>query len=155
MIISATGHRPNKLGGYSPQAFQRLCDIARGYLLETRPASVISGLALGWDQAWAITALELGIPVHGAAPFEGQESQWPAASQDFYRKLVAECASLTFVCEPGYAPWKMQKRNEWMVQRCHRVAALWDGTSGGTANCVRYAEAFPRPIDNLWSRFNL
>lgn len=154
MIISATGHRPNKLGGYSPVTFQRLCDLARGYLLEKQPDGVISGLALGWDLAWAVAALELAIPVHAAIPFEGQESRWPESSQRLWARVVAECASVTFVCEPGYAAWKMQKRNEWMVERCHRVAALWDGTSGGTANCVKFAQAFPRPIDNLWDLYN-
>lgn len=154
MIISATGHRPNKLGGYSPSAFNKLCAIARAYLLEQQPEGVITGLALGWDQAWAVSALELAIPVHGAVPFEGQESQWPTSSQNLWRQLVAECASVTFVCDPGYAAWKMQKRNEWMVQRCHKVAALWDGTSGGTGNCIAYAREYPRPIDNLWDRFS-
>lgn len=154
MIISATGHRPNKLGGYTHAAFNKLCEVARSYLLEQRPTAVISGLALGWDQAWAMAALELAIPVHGAIPFEGQESQWPESSRLLWRGIVSQCAGVTYVCEPGYAPWKMQKRNEWMVARCHRVAALWDGSSGGTGNCVRYAEAYPRPIDNLWERFN-
>lgn len=154
MIIAATGHRPNKLGGYSPHAFNRLCDVARAYLMEKRPQGVISGLALGWDQAWAITALELSIPVHAAIPFEGQESQWPESSRLFWAGIVGECTSVTFVCEPGYAAWKMQKRNEWMVERCHRVAALWDGSSGGTGNCIAFARDFPRPIDNLWDKFN-
>lgn len=154
MIISATGHRPNKLGGYSPQAFNRLVQIARTYLLEKAPAGVISGLALGWDQAWALAALELAIPVHAAIPFEGQQSQWPGSSQALWAGIVAQCTSVTFVCEPGYAPWKMQKRNEWMVERCHRVAALWDGSSGGTGNCIKFADQYPRPIDNLWERFS-
>jgi len=152
MIITATGHRPNKLGGYGPQAFNNLCRVARDYLREMNPDGVISGLALGWDQAWAVSALELGIPVHGAVPFEGQENQWPESSQVLFRKIITECASVTYVCEPGYAAWKMQKRNEWMVERCHRVAALWDGSSGGTANCVKFAQAYPRDIDNLWGR---
>lgn len=154
MIISATGHRPNNLGGYSPQAFSRLVQVARTYLLEKSPTGVISGLALGWDQAWAMAALELAIPVHAAIPFEGQEGQWPASSQFLCAGIVAKCASVTFVCEPGYAAWKMQKRNEWMVKRCPRVAALWDGSAGGTGNCVKFAETYPRPIDNLGERFS-
>lgn len=153
MIIAATGHRPNKLGGYGSDAFNKLCELAKSYLRETNPDGVISGLALGWDQAWALGAMELNIPVHGASPFEGQESQWPQSSQDLFRKIVAECSSMTYVCDPGYAAWKMQKRNEWMVERCHRVAALWDGSSGGTGNCVKFAQSFPRDIDNLWSRW--
>lgn len=38
-----------------------------------------------------------------------------------------------------YKPWLMQKRNEYMVDRCDKITALWDGSSGGTGNCVKYA----------------
>lgn len=155
MIISATGHRPNKLGGYSPVAFHKLCELARAYLIEQQPEGVISGMALGWDMAWAAAALELAVPVYAAVPFLGQESQWPDVSQRQYLRILERCASVTYVCEPGYAAWKMQKRNEWMVERCHRVAALWDGSPGGTGNCVQFARSYPRPIDNLWDRFNV
>ena len=38
-----------------------------------------------------------------------------------------------------YAAWKMQKRNEWMVDNSGAVIAVWDGTPSGTANTVKYA----------------
>ncbi|PAD70641.1 hypothetical protein CHH83_02225 [Bacillus sp. 7586-K] len=34
----------------------------------------------------------------------------------------------------------MQKRNEWMVDNSDYVIAVWDGTKGGTGNCVKYAQ---------------
>ena len=33
----------------------------------------------------------------------------------------------------------MQTRNEWMVDKADVVIACFDGTNGGTANCVNYA----------------
>lgn len=59
------------------------------------------------------------------------------------------------VCSGRYAPEKMQRRNEWMVDHCTEVVALWDGTPGGTANCLRYANqpAIERPVVNLWPEF--
>jgi len=33
----------------------------------------------------------------------------------------------------------MQKRNEWMVDHSDYVIAVWDGSKGGTGNCVKYA----------------
>ena len=33
----------------------------------------------------------------------------------------------------------MQARNEWMVDQATRLAALWDGSSGGTGNCFQSA----------------
>lgn len=39
-----------------------------------------------------------------------------------------------------YKPYLMQVRNEYMVNLTEKVIAVWDGTSGGTANCVEYAK---------------
>jgi nucleoside 2-deoxyribosyltransferase len=40
----------------------------------------------------------------------------------------------------------MQDRNIWMVDHCDALIAVWDGTSGGTANCVGYAKRVGKPI---------
>ena len=34
----------------------------------------------------------------------------------------------------------MQRRNEYMVDKADTLIAVWNGTSGGTANCVKYAK---------------
>lgn len=88
----------------------------------------------------------LGIPITAAVPFAGQESQWPAASQKLYRDLLAKAARVEVVSSGGYAASKMQRRNEWMVDHCDRLLAVWDGTPGGTANCIGYALAKRKPI---------
>jgi uncharacterized phage-like protein YoqJ len=53
----------------------------------------------------------------------------------------------------GYEPWKMQVRNEWMIDRCDVLLALWDGSRGGTANCCWCAKRVERPIENLWGEW--
>lgn len=151
MILAATGHRPQKLGGYSEAVYQRLVDLATMVLTKHQPIQVISGMALGWDQAWCEAAIRLNIPVVAAVPFAGQESKWPAASQTRYHHLISQCAEVVVVCEGGYSPAAMQKRNLWMVDRCDKVIALWDGTTGGTHNCVMYARKVEREILNYWS----
>lgn len=153
MIIAATGHRPDKLGGYGPSAFSNLVDLARQYLIAQKPEGVIVGMALGWDLAFAQGAVGLGIPVHGAVPFKGQASKWPEYQQDIYQRLVSQCASVTVVSEGGFSAEAMQARNRWMVDRAHRICALYSGEAGGTRNCVKYAEQLQRPIDNLWGQF--
>ena len=153
MIISATGHRPNKLGGYADAVLEIQVGLAEGYLKKRRPKEVISGLALGWDTAWAIAAIKLDLPVIAAIPFSGQESMWPAASKQRYLLIKSLCDKVKIVSEGAYAPWKMQVRNKWMVDNSDRVAALWDGSSGGTGNCVAYAQSVARPIDNLWTQY--
>lgn len=154
VVFAATGHRPQKLGGFGPEVDDRLRRLAFWFFESNRPDRVISGMALGWDMAWAEAAIKMGIPVIAAVPFAGQESAWPGASQVRYRSILALCESTTIVCDGGYAAWKMQKRNQWMVDSSDWLIALWDGTSGGTANCVNYAASKPcgeARTHNLWS----
>jgi uncharacterized phage-like protein YoqJ len=108
-------------------------------------SSFISGMALGADQLFAETVIELqasGMPIHlvAAVPFMGQESNWPAKSQAKFQAILAKASDVTYVCDPGYAPWKMQTRNVWMVDNSTCTLAVWDGKqSGGTWNCLQYA----------------
>jgi hypothetical protein len=150
MIVAATGHRPDKLGGYGIGPATHRLQLARAWLEVVRPTRVISGMALGWDQAWAQAAVDLGIPFVAAVPFAGQEQAWPPLSQDAFARLLRAAAEVVIVSPGGFSGAAMQVRNEWMVDRCDLVAALWDGSPGGTANCVRYAERVGRPIVNLW-----
>lgn len=151
MILAATGHRPNKLGGYSVDVDNRLRHLARLALVEYKPECVISGMALGWDMAWAEAAIEIGVPFVAAIPFAGQESAWPALSQCRYNRILSYATNSVIVCDGAYAAWKMQKRNQWMVDNSQGLVALWDGTAGGTANCVNYAKTIP--MVNLWEYF--
>lgn len=153
MIIAATGHRPDKLGGYGADVRDRLRKIAREYLALSLADFTVSGMALGWDTAFAEASLELGIPFIAAVPFKGQEKLWPAESRWHYRKLLDRAKYVKIISPGGYAPEKMHVRNEWMVHRCDRLCALWDGSPGGTANCVRYAEKRKRPVDYVWGDF--
>lgn len=92
----------------------------------------------------------LGIPMIAAVPFEGQEKRWNSLDQGRYRDILGEAHTVHIVSPGGYEPWKMQARNEWMVDNCNILAAMWNGSSGGTANCIRYAQAKERKIDPLY-----
>lgn len=155
MIVGVTGHRPHKLGGWNRGVHDALGAFALDLLQHERPQGVITGMALGWDQAVAVACVRLGIPFVAAVPFEGQESRWNDQQQGDYEKLLL-CASQVqivsereAVAEAGI-PWAMQKRNEWIVDNSLRLLALWDGSSGGTANCVSYARYGRREIKNVW-----
>ena len=151
MKIAVTGHRPNKVGGYNennPLAAAIKSNMRQILsLAKESDLMVISGMALGIDQWWAEAAIELKIPFIAAIPFMGMESKWPAVSQDRFYEIISYADSIVYVCDPGYEPWKMQKRNEWMVDNCDKLVAYWDGSPGGTANCVQYARAKGRIID--------
>lgn len=152
-IVAGTGHRPDKLGGHTADAMRRLDAFAEGLIDAARPRKVISGMALGWDQALVKAAGSCGIPYIAAVPFKGQESRWPFFSRKLYEILLSGAAEVIYVCEPGYAPWKMQRRNEWMVNNCEVLLELWDGSDGGTANCVRYADRKGVTAINAWPYF--
>lgn len=153
-VIAGTGHRPDKLGGYSDEVFTKLVTLAENALKELKPRRVISGMALGWDQALAQAAVNLGIPFTAAYPFDGQDSKWPAASRVKWRKLSSKADQEVWVNMGEYSAKKMQQRNEWMINHCSLVLALFNGTSGGTANCLGYAKKQGIDIKNLWSRWS-
>jgi predicted Rossmann fold nucleotide-binding protein DprA/Smf involved in DNA uptake len=154
LILAGTGHRPDKLGGYGADATARLVRFAQGALLELRPAKIISGMALGWDQALAKACVLEGVPFDAYVPFLGQESVWPKASQERYKYLLGKADLINYVCEPGYAAWKMQSRNGAMARAADVVLALWNGSDGGTANCVKFAKnTLNKPVLNVWDRW--
>lgn len=144
--VAFTGHRLNKVGKHEAQIKFAL----RRSLKEMKELHgnirAISGMAVGVDQWAAEVCIELGIPFLAAVPFKGQESVWPEKGQKHYHELLKKAKKIKYVCEPGYGAWKMQKRNEWMVDHCDLLIAVWNGTPGGTANCVKYAGKANRQI---------
>lgn len=148
MIIAATGHRPNKLGNdydysgpISWYLYEKICEV----LEEFKPESCIAGGALGVDTLFALAALNKKIPLTLAIPFKGQESAWPEKSQEQYNKILKhKLTTPRYISDPGYSAYKMQVRNEWMVNHCDLLVACWDETPGGTANCVKYAAKINR-----------
>lgn len=155
MKIAGTGHRPNKLGGYNNESFLKLINIAENALKQMDVDEVISGMALGWDMALAQAAVNLNIPFTAAVPFNGYELMWQDKSKKYYYKLLTKAKRIEYICDDGYSPEKMQIRNEWMVNNCDVILTMYNGdTSGGTYNCVRYAESVNKPMINLYKKLN-
>ena len=156
MIIAGTGHRPEKLVpqdkrkiAYSNEVRTRLKELAIASLQKIKVSAVISGVALGWDTGLALAAIELDIPLIAAVPFDGQESKWRDTDVLMYRYILAAADRVEIISEGGYSAKKMQIRNQWMADEANTILALWDGSEGGTGNCIKYAK--PRvEINNLW-----
>ena len=164
MIICGTGHRPPKLGGYTTDVFERLVELAEQYITEQCKAaiidhddhqfSIISGMALGWDMALAQACITTYCKWTAAIPFEGQQLEWPKASQSTWQFLVEQADKVEIISDGGYAAWKMHRRNEWMVNHSDKVVALYNGDPlGGTAACLHYAESQGKTVDNLWDKW--
>jgi uncharacterized phage-like protein YoqJ len=153
MIVAFTGHRqnklPNKETGYNlpNPTYIHVCQQLEKTLLELKPDEAISGMALGVDSWAANICYKLGIPFVAAIPFVGQEKIWPEQSQKTYHKLLKLAKEVVIVCEGGYEPVKMQRRNEWMCNRCDTLIAVYNGDkTGGTANCINYAKSINKNI---------
>lgn len=149
MRLACTGHRPQKCGGFNIP--NPIYDYVTGKMRETikklDPDEAISGMALGSDQWFAQICVELKIPFTAAVPFAGQEMMWPRVSQNAYYTLLNQASKIETICEGKYAPYKMQIRNQWMVDRCDALLAVWDGSpDGGTANCVTYATKLGKTV---------
>lgn len=153
MKIMITGHRPNKLYGYNidhPKYYE-LKNKLKKILIENNCTEAISGMALGADTIFALTALELklekhNIKLHCAIPCQNHDSQWNITDRNRYAKILELADKVTLVTDEPYKPYLMQKRNKFMVDNSDLVIAIWDGSSGGTANCINYAKSKNKTI---------
>ncbi len=153
MILAGTGHRPQKLGGYDPHTNKKVLEFAETVLRHYQPSTLLSGMAQGWDMALAQAAINLNIPFHAYVPFNGQELVWPSATRLYYKALLTH-AQHVIVCSPGgYTKAAMQIRNQRLVDDCELLVALWNGSPGGTANCIAYATFRDKPYINVWEHF--
>lgn len=106
---------------------------------------IISGMALGVDQVAAYVGIYLrerykNVKLEAAIPCQGQDLKWRDWSKWVYQYLLSKCDVKTLVHDGPYNYHCMQDRNEYMVDHADLLIAVWDGSSGGTGNCVRYAK---------------
>lgn len=152
MILAATGHRPEAIGGYG--ILPQLEDFVFRTLQQLDPEYAIVGMALGFDTAVCMGCVRLDIPFTAAIPFKGQESIWPKEAQRTYHNLLEHAAKVVVVCEGGFEAWKLQRRNQWMCDRATDLLALYNGNPrGGTYNCLKYARSKSLPVVNIWEEW--
>jgi uncharacterized phage-like protein YoqJ len=149
IIVGITGHRPNKINceKLPNPTYIKICQEIEKHLLELKPYKVISGMALGVDSWFVNISLKLNIPFIAAIPFKGQETVWKDKDKKIYNKFLEKAEDIVIVSSGGYSKEKMQVRNEYIVDNCDVLIAVFNSElSGGTANCVKYAEEKKRKI---------
>jgi uncharacterized phage-like protein YoqJ len=143
MTIAVTGHRPDKLGrewDMKGPISQKIYTELDRLVQQLRPTKMITGMALGVDILFANVAFNRKIPFVAAIPCLNQEKKWSESQQKLYWRILNDpLCSVHYVSIKPYSPSCMQKRNEWMVDNCQVLISIWDGSPGGTANCVMYA----------------
>lgn len=156
---SFTGHRPDKIGGYNennPITFKIKKELFKNIesLINKGVHTFICGGALGVDTWAAEIVLELKkkyfwISLWIASPFPSQPSQWPIHALNRYEHILNKANKVIQVSNDPYSSYKMQLRNEWMVDNSEILIAVWDGSKSGTMNCVKYAQSKHKEIIQL------
>ncbi|AXG66578.1 putative ssDNA binding protein [Dickeya phage vB_DsoM_JA33] len=157
MILGFTGHRPNRLGGFTPCAKKKLYRFAHRILLKLdTDVTIVQGCALGFDQAIATAAIEQGHKVISMIPYLGFNARWPVESV-FELDGILNRSSEVRVCidketfelidNPAFA---LNFRNEKIVDEADTLFALACGAPSGTQNCVDYALRQNKRVVYLW-----
>ena len=160
MVLAFAGHRPEKLPWGTEESDPRCA------ALKTRIASAVAeaadrgfdtflcGMARGCDFWFAEAVLERKrnapeLRMYGYLPCPSQPDRWPEADKARYERLLLECDGV-YMVERSYSDGCMLRRNQAMVDRCDRLLTVWDGSRGGTAAAIRYAQRLGKPVTGLW-----
>lgn len=157
LLLMGIRSRLSDTTGLLRDPLEVLVELAEEYLRKLKPALVITGMALGWDTALALACVRLGIPFLAALPFPRQASRWPEKDQQRHAFLLKKAALVVVVGSDELADADlraaMQWRNEFMVDSAQLILACFDGSNGGTANCIRDAQEQGKPIVNTYPKW--
>lgn len=172
-VVSFSGHRPNKLGGWNWEASfnRKIRDYYKGKLRELifehkgEELIFVSGMAEGFDMFMAAVILELkeeypGIKLVAAVPFLKQPDTW--YSEDIvqrYHSLLRNADRVVFVDDikeyrvkdipvGEYHVAKLFNRNDWMTSIMDLGIVLYDGSKiGGTKDFLSRAMKRGKPLE--------
>jgi len=130
--IAFTGHRY--------LSFEQVASYLNKLHSDYPDAIWITGGAVGLDTEAALYAMKHAISLWLILPFPPlvMSKFWKDHQKTALRDIWAY-AEKTSVLAPAYDISVYQRRNERMVDLSDMVAAFWDGSNGGTGNCVRYS----------------
>ena len=153
-IIGVTGHRPEKLYGYdlTEPRWIKLKGLFKNILLKEKATAGVTGMALGTDQVFAMSVLELkeqgcDIKLVTMLPFKEYSCKWPMESQILFKNILDKADKINYVYSSlpnvGHS---LQKRNEVLVGVVRKLICVWDGSPSGTKRCIEYADSNGVPL---------
>ncbi len=158
--LCGTGHRPQDLPNKFEYNWKKDILNIQKFILENNITKVITGMALGFDQALAVAVIKLkdtGHKIHleAAIPCNGQDNSWNIEYKKLYRYILKKCDSKVIISDE-YTQTCMQDRNKYMVDNSDIVLAFYNGKGfGGTYNCIQYAKSVKKPIVNIYTMYNV
>lgn len=150
MKIFGTGHRPEDANGVSfDQMIDLVCDAIVPKKLEV--SAMLCGMASGFDLAFGVAAEMLQLDLWAVKPWAGHAPR--DADREIYESLENYASRIIIVNDawtyPG--PWVYDDRNKWMVDNGDEGVAFWNGKrSGGTYNCLKYADRMGKLVINVY-----
>lgn len=153
VVISLTGHRPDKLAGYNlnqpyyHKLKSKLVAIIESALEKSRFVECHSGMALGADTVWSMAILECKdkypdrIKFVAEIPDYNQPSRWIGKEdRERWQEHIDRAEEInTYNQNDGksYA-YVLNQRNIGMISACDILIAIYNGDkTGGTANGVK------------------
>lgn len=166
-IPNKSGNDYNLTSPLIEEIKKRIMDILEYmvYSEAPKPVTLITGMSF-IDTLFAQIAIAMNIPFIAAIPFIGQYSKWNNELQRRYLYLLSRATNIQLVsdnCNLTYDLYldkydlysykrvdflgaridnvsaEMQKRDKWMVDNADMLISVWDGSNGGTANYIEYA----------------
>jgi len=147
--VCFTGHRSQKLpwgSNVEDPRYLKTKEMTREAIeleIMRGKSFFISGMALGFDTMCAEIVLSLKdkyphIRLECALPCKDQEKMWDVQDRYIYHKILEQADVVSYL-QADYTKYCLQKRNEYMVDKCNVVIALFGGRLGGTKNTIDYA----------------
>ena len=140
IVISLTGHRPNKLAGYK---------LTNNFY--TRLRKRLIRMALGADTVWAQAIIDCRhrfgkdrVRFVADIPDYNQSSRWTDDSKRLWKALLGYADEVRTYNEndgKSYA-YVLNQRNIGMIDACDLLIAVYNGDkTGGTANGFNYGKS--------------
>lgn len=153
-----TGHRPETLyaEGLNEQEAKMIISNAVNDAIQSGFRLFICGGCRGGDFLFGEVVAEIkkkrsDIFLECAVPCLQQSAKWNSADRERYDNLLSSADRVT-VLSSHYYNGCMQNRNRYMVDNSAMLIAMFNGSSGGTAFTVKYAQKKHLTVVNLLDR---
>lgn len=157
---SFTGHRPKYFGSYDLQddAYKPIIEklnIEIDRMIASGVNTFLTGGALGVDMIafWVVEKKKQNnsdVRNILCLPYCIQGDNWSKKDRDWLSRMKSRADEVIIVDEledykvgkaGKYSSFKLQKRNEYMVDNSQCMIAIWNGKPSGTKNCIDYAKS--------------
>lgn len=160
--ISFTGHRPDKFNNtvelnsdVYKTLIQEMTNRLEWFILNEGTSEFISGMAEGVDTIafFVVHKLKQKYPHIKnicAKPFASHKSSWSETMERLADEVVVVSSCGARYNSGGNVAQQLQLRNEYMVDKSDMTVAVWNGTKGGTYNCISYARKKNKKINYMY-----